>query len=280
MIKRMLAIAATVTVAAGTLAGCSSDTEGGKPKLVIAYQDNGIPSLIEESGVLDDAPYDVDWAILAGPAANLSALYGKTTLLRILGGLEDATSGHATIAARTSVVFQEPRLIQAQRVWKNVVLSTSGGADTKQRALEALTEVGLADKAKAWPKSLSGGEAQRVGLARALFRSPDLLLLDEPFGSLDAFTRRTAQDLVTTLWQDHEIGVLLVTHDIEEAVLLADRIVVLGHGVVQADLPVDLSRPRDVTSNDFNRIKRAVLDSLGTIVGHGASGTANPGENP
>ncbi|MGV9800258.1 ABC transporter ATP-binding protein [Mycobacterium sp. NPDC003449] len=189
---------------------------------------------------------------------------GKTTLLRILAGLEDATSGHLRIAARTSVVFQEPRLIQAQRVWKNVVLSTSRSDDTYRRAVDALTEVGLADKAKAWPKSLSGGEAQRVGLARALFRSPELLLLDEPFGALDAFTRRTAQDLVTTLWQDHQVGVLLVTHDIEEAILLADRIVVLGHGTVQADIPVHLGRPRDVTSTQFNDIKRAVLDSLAT----------------
>ncbi|AKS33399.1 ABC transporter ATP-binding protein [Mycolicibacterium goodii] len=187
---------------------------------------------------------------------------GKTTLLRILAGLEDATSGHLRITSRSSVVFQEPRLIQAQRVWKNVVLSTSGSDAVYRRALAALTEVGLADKAKAWPKSLSGGEAQRVGLARALFRSPELLLLDEPFGALDAFTRRTAQDLVTTLWQEHQVGVLLVTHDIEEAVLLADRIVVLGHGTIQADIPVHLDRPRDVTSAEFNDIKRAVLNSL------------------
>lgn len=187
---------------------------------------------------------------------------GKTTLLRILAGLEDATSGHLRITPRSSVVFQEPRLIQAQRVWKNVVLSTSRSDAVYRRALEALTEVGLAEKAKAWPKSLSGGEAQRVGLARALFRSPELLLLDEPFGALDAFTRRTAQDLVTTLWQEHQVGVLLVTHDIEEAVLLADRIVVLGHGAIQADIPVDLKRPRDVTSAAFNDIKRAVLNSL------------------
>lgn len=187
---------------------------------------------------------------------------GKTTLLRILAGLEEATSGHVNIAARTSVVFQEPRLIQAQRVWRNVVLSTSRRGEAHERAIAALTEVGLADKARAWPKSLSGGEAQRVGLARALFRSPDLLLLDEPFGALDAFTRRTAQDLVTTLWQDHRVGVLLVTHDIEEAALLADRIVVLGKGLIQADLPVDLPRPRDVTSAAFNAIKRRVLDSL------------------
>lgn len=191
---------------------------------------------------------------------------GKTTLLRILAGLEDATTGHVSITARTSVVFQEPRLIQAQRVWKNVALSTSRRGDSFRRALDALDEVGLADKARAWPKNLSGGEAQRVGLARALVRSPELLLLDEPFGALDAFTRRTAQDLVTTLWQEHQVGVLLVTHDIEEAVLLADRIVVLGKGLTQADLTVDLPRPRDVTSPAFNAIKRQVLDSLGTNV--------------
>jgi sulfonate transport system ATP-binding protein len=202
-----------------------------------------------------------EFVALLGPSGT-----GKTTLLRILAGLEDATSGHVSIAARTSVVFQEPRLIQAQRVWKNVVLSTSRHADNRRRAVAALTEVGLSGKADTWPKNLSGGEAQRVGLARALFRSPDLLLLDEPFGALDAFTRRSAQDLVTRLWQDHRVGVLMVTHDIEEAVLLADRIVVLGRGVVQADLSVALSRPRDVTSPDFNSIKRAVLDSLGTLV--------------
>ncbi|GFG53215.1 sulfonate ABC transporter ATP-binding protein [Mycolicibacterium agri] len=190
---------------------------------------------------------------------------GKTTLLRILAGLEDATSGHAKIAARTSVVFQEPRLIQAQRVWRNVALTTSRRGDVYQRAVGGLTEVGLADKAHAWPKNLSGGEAQRVGLARALFRSPDLLLLDEPFGALDAFTRRNAQDLVTALWQEHQVGILLVTHDIEEAVLLADRIVVLGNGFVQANLPVDLTRPRDVTSPAFNAIKRRVLDSLESL---------------
>lgn len=187
---------------------------------------------------------------------------GKTTLLRILGGLEDATEGRLRIAARASVVFQEPRLIQAQRVWKNVVLSTSRRNDNYARAIQALTEVGLSDKADAWPKNLSGGEAQRVGLARALYRSPDLLLLDEPFGALDAFTRRTAQELVTTLWQEHRVGVLLVTHDIEEAVLLADRVVVLGNGHIQTDITVDLPRPRDVTSTGFNAIKRAVLDSL------------------
>ncbi|CKI18499.1 ABC transporter ATP-binding protein [Mycolicibacterium smegmatis] len=221
---------------------------------------NGLSKQFGNQVILDDFALTVrkgEFVALLGRSGT-----GKTTLLRILAGLEDATSGHLRITPRSSVVFQEPRLIQAQRVWKNVVLSTSRSDEVYRRALDALTEVGLADKAKAWPKSLSGGEAQRVGLARALFRSPELLLLDEPFGALDAFTRRTAQDLVTTLWQEHQVGVLLVTHDIEEAVLLADRIVVLGHGTIQADIPVHLDRPRDVTSAEFNDIKRAVLNSL------------------
>lgn len=221
---------------------------------------NGLSKQFGNQVILDDFALTVrkgEFVALLGRSGT-----GKTTLLRILAGLEDATSGHLRITPRSSVVFQEPRLIQAQRVWKNVVLSTSRSDEVYRRALDALTEVGLADKAKAWPKSLSGGEAQRVGLARALFRSPELLLLDEPFGALDAFTRRTAQDLVTTLWLEHQVGVLLVTHDIEEAVLLADRIVVLGHGTIQADIPVHLDRPRDVTSAEFNDIKRAVLNSL------------------
>jgi sulfonate transport system ATP-binding protein len=201
-----------------------------------------------------------EFVALLGPSGT-----GKTTLLRILGRLEDASAGSATIAERTSVVFQEPRLIAAQRVWRNVVLADRGGAATKAAALAALDEVGLRAKAGAWPKTLSGGEAQRVGLARALYRSPDLLLLDEPFGALDAFTRRKAQDLVLRLWADHQPGVLLVTHDVEESLLLADRVVVLGHGRIQADIPVRIDRPRDNTAADFNQIKRDVLTALSQV---------------
>lgn len=204
-----------------------------------------------------------EFVALLGPSGT-----GKTTLLRILGHLEDATSGEATIAQRTSVVFQEPRLIQAQRVWRNVVLADGRNAASRKRAFAALDEVGLLPKATAWPKVLSGGEAQRVGLARALYRSPDLLLLDEPFGALDAFTRRKAQDLVLTLWQDHQPGVLLVTHDVEESLLLADRVIVLGGGHIQADIRMDVPRPRDTTSVAFNEIKREVLAHLGHVSPH------------
>ena len=189
---------------------------------------------------------------------------GKTTLLRIIAGLEDGTSGAVRVAERASVVFQDPRLIAAQRVWRNVVLASGRGKDAYRAARASLAEVGLEDKARQWPKTLSGGEAQRVGLARALHREPDLLLLDEPFGALDAFTRAQAQDLVVRLWRSHRPGVLLVTHDIEEALLLADRVLVLGDGEVRGDLTVGLDRPRDTTSEAFNALKRQVIDLLGT----------------
>jgi sulfonate transport system ATP-binding protein len=209
---------------------------------------------------LDFTLHKGEFVALVGPSGT-----GKTTLLRIVGGLERATGGRAAIAEKTSVVFQDPRLILAQKVWRNVVLQDYKSPDSYARALAALTEVGLASKADAWPSSLSGGEAQRVGLARALYRAPDLLLLDEPFSALDAFTRRKAQDLVIELWHEHQPGVLLVTHDIEEAILLADRVLVLGAGYVKADIKVALPRKRDPTSSDFNQIKRTVLQHLSSV---------------
>jgi sulfonate transport system ATP-binding protein len=227
---------------------------------------DGLSKSYGEQIILDGIDLTIakgEFVALLGPSGT-----GKTTLLRILGRLEDATTGRSTIAERTSVVFQEPRLIQAQRVWRNVVLAEKGGAAGRAAALNALDEVGLADKAKAWPKTLSGGEAQRVGLARALYRSPDLLLLDEPFGALDAFTRRKAQDLVLKLWADHQPGVLLVTHDVEESLLLADRVIVLGDGHIQADIHVTVPRPRDTTSPELNALKREVLAHLSNVSPH------------
>ncbi len=133
-----------------------------------------------------------------------------------------------------------------KKVWRNVLLGLPGKPE-RAVAERALAEVGLGDHADAWPKTLSGGEAQRASLARALVREPDLLLLDEPFGALDALTRIKAQRLVGELWQRRGCAVLLVTHDVEEAVLLADRVLVMDDGVIAHEQRIDLDRPRDIT---------------------------------
>lgn len=191
---------------------------------------------------------------------------GKTTLLRILADLDNADDGTIRVPKARSVVFQEPRLIPSRRVWRNVVLGRSRRAATKDVATQALREVDLADHGNAWPRTLSGGEAQRVALARALVREPGLLLLDEPFAALDALTRLKMHELVAALWQRHNPAVLLVTHDVDEAVLLADRAVVLKEGQLILDLPVNLERPRSRGDAGFDRLRRELLVALG--VGH------------
>lgn len=156
---------------------------------------------------------------------------GKTTLLRMLAGLDVADEGDLLVPQARTVVFQEPRLFPSQRVLSNVTVGLRGrDAAVRDTALRALDEVGLAGHADAWPVTLSGGEAQRVALARALVREPELLLLDEPFAALDALTRLKMQDLVSDLVARHRPAVLLVTHDVDEALRLADRIIVLRDG--------------------------------------------------
>lgn len=180
---------------------------------------------------------------------------GKSTLLRALAGLDPEASGQLVVPRNRSVVFQDARLVPWRRVLANIEL----GADSAERARggELLAQVGLADKARAWPKTLSGGEAQRVALARALARSPELLLLDEPFGALDALTRLRMQSLLAHLVRQHRPAVLFVTHDVEEAVRLADRVLVLGDGVISSD--------RAVPSTDGDRaeLRRHLFARLG-----------------
>lgn len=155
---------------------------------------------------------------------------GKTTLLRTLAGLEAITgAASAEIARNRAVVFQDARLLPWKRVWQNVVLGLKV-RDPRKVAYDALVEVQLHHRQDAWPLTLSGGEAQRAALARALVRDPDLLLLDEPFAALDALTRLKMHDLVRELWSKRGPGVLLVTHDIDEAIKLADRILILDQG--------------------------------------------------
>ncbi|MET8179624.1 ABC transporter ATP-binding protein [Streptomyces sp. NPDC005336] len=187
---------------------------------------------------------------------------GKSTLLRVLAGLDREIEGEVLVPRRRAVAFQAPRLMPWKKVWRNVLLGLDGrpGRAVAERALE---EVGLRHRTDAWPKTLSGGEAQRASLARALVREPDLLLLDEPFGALDALTRITAQQLVAELWQRRGCAVLLVTHDVGEALLLADRVLVMDGGVIAHETRVRRDRPRDIADPHLAELRTELLDRLG-----------------
>ena len=168
---------------------------------------------------------------------------GKSTVLRVLAGLSTDHTGERVVAGAPALAFQEPRLFPWRDVRTNVGYGLTrtrlSKAETAARADRALADVGLADRAGAWPLTLSGGQAQRVSLARALVAEPELLLLDEPFGALDALTRLTMRALLLDLWREHRFGVLLVTHDVDEAVALADRVLVLDEGRVIHTLVID-----------------------------------------
>jgi sulfonate transport system ATP-binding protein len=175
---------------------------------------------------------------------------GKTTLLRLLAGLDTVSEGRVEIC-RTRVnglqpqvrmLFQDARLLPWQRVLQNVGISR--GPDWQRRAMAVLDDVGLGDRARDWPAVLSGGQRQRVALARALVTRPGVLLLDEPFGALDALTRREMHELLIGIWRTHRFTTLLITHDVTEAVSLADRVLVLRDGVIALDVAVSLPRPR------------------------------------
>ncbi|MBN6033942.1 ABC transporter ATP-binding protein [Amycolatopsis sp. 195334CR] len=186
---------------------------------------------------------------------------GKSTLLRVLAGLDTAIGGSATVRGTVSVAFQQPRLLPWRRVWRNVVLGLPGHGTDRELALRALREVRLEEHADDWPRTLSGGEAQRLSLTRALVREPDLLLLDEPFGALDALTRLAMHRLVEDLWQRHHPAVLLVTHDVDEALLLADRVLVLDDGRISAEHVLTHPRPRQLA--DHLETRTRVLADLG-----------------
>jgi sulfonate transport system ATP-binding protein len=193
---------------------------------------------------------------------------GKSTVLRILAGLSTDHSGERVVAGAPALAFQEPRLFPWRDVRTNVGYGLTrtrlSKAEAVARADRALADVGLADRADAWPLTLSGGQAQRVSLARALVAEPELLLLDEPFGALDALTRLTMRALLLELWREHRFGVLLVTHDVDEAVALADRVLVLDEGRVVHTLVIDDARrsPSDPSANT-GRYRAELLDKLG-----------------
>jgi sulfonate transport system ATP-binding protein len=187
---------------------------------------------------------------------------GKSTLLRALAGLDRDVSGSLAVAEPVAVAFQEPRLVPWKRVIDNVTLGLRA-PDPARVAAGALAEVELTERASAWPLTLSGGEAQRVSLARALVRSPSLLLLDEPFSALDALTTITMHRLVVRLWAHHGPAVLLVTHDVDEALALADRVLVLAAGRIGYSCRVDVPRPRDRNQSELAVLRTRLLAELG-----------------
>jgi sulfonate transport system ATP-binding protein len=214
---------------------------------------------------------------------------GKSTLLRAIGGLDPASEGTIVLDGeritapheKIGIIFQEPRLLPWLKVAGNVGfgLGERPRSERAERVAAALKRVGLADKAGVWPRELSGGQAQRVAIARALVPRPEVLLLDEPFSALDAFTRTDLQDHLLDLWADAKPTLILVTHDVEEAIVLADRIMVMGArpGRIFDEIGVDLPRPRDRQSAAFDFAKRRVLSALDRSLDRAA---ASAGDEP
>jgi sulfonate transport system ATP-binding protein len=251
-----------ITAAGGTVVdgvALAADPAAEADDLVV--QVRGLRRVFGTRAVLDGIDLSLragDFIALLGPSGT-----GKTTLLRILAGLDSADAGQVLVPRVRSVVFQEPRLVMAHRVWRNVVLGARRASKARNRAIQSLTEVGLETHSNAWPVTLSGGEAQRVALARALATEPALLLLDEPFAALDALTRIRMHDLVARLYARHQPAVVLVTHDVDEAILLADRVLVLSDGSIGLNVPVEIDKPRQRDDPRFLELRGRLLSQLG-----------------
>jgi sulfonate transport system ATP-binding protein len=195
---------------------------------------------------------------------------GKSTLLRLIAGLERIDDGTISFgegagAADIRVMFQEPRLLPWARVLANVEVGLGRkhkSADAHAQAQQALAEVGLVDKRAQWPAVLSGGQKQRVAFARALVGNPRLLAFDEPLGALDALTRISMQRLLERVWRDQGFTAILVTHDVSEAVALADRVLVIEEGRIAHDIDVNIHRPRQRGSADLARLEGSILREL------------------
>jgi len=192
---------------------------------------------------------------------------GKSTLLRLLAGLEEVSSGEILldgiavngIREDTRMLFQDARLLPWKRCVENVQLGMK--SRSYEQALASLEQVGLHERANEWPSVLSGGQRQRVSLARALVSSPRLLLLDEPLGALDALTRIDMQNLIENLWLEQKFTTVLVTHDVDEAVALADRVILIENGLIAFDIQITLARPRE-RNNDFIYFEKLILDRI------------------
>lgn len=194
---------------------------------------------------------------------------GKSTLLRMIAGLETVSSGGLTVNGqelngrnqRAKIMFQDGRLLPWKNVYDNIGLGLKHNSQ-KEKIPLLLEQVGLSDRAQAWPSELSGGQQQRVALARALIHEPEILLLDEPLGALDAFTRIEMHQLIESLWREKNLTAILVTHDVEEAVALANRIILIEEGEIVMDLPVGLPYPRRKDHPHFAKLTSQILDRI------------------
>ena len=225
----------------------------------------GFSRVFGTARVLDDLDLSIapgEFVALLGRSGS-----GKTTLLRTLAGLDAPDGQDVRLPGGRATVFQDARLMPWKRVWQNVAMGLHR-ADARAAAEAALEEVGLTHRRDAWPLTLSGGEAQRAALARALVRRPELLLLDEPFAALDALTRMRMHALVLSLWQQHRPAVLLVTHDVEEAMALADRILVLDRGRIAAEERI--AAPRGRRGSVVRALRITLLGHLGLKAESGA----------
>lgn len=243
-----------VPAAPAVLGGAGAVTLGPAARL------RGVSREFGDRRVLDNLELDIapgEFVAMIGRSGS-----GKSTLLRALAGLDREVSGEVSVTGAVAVAFQEPRLLPWRRVQANVSLGLRiGDPDSVARA--ALAEVGLTERARAWPLTLSGGEAQRAALARALVREPSLLLLDEPFSALDALTRIAMHELVLRLWEHHRPAVLLVTHDVDEALTLADRVLVLASGRITHSARITAARPRDPNNPEHTAMRTRLLTELG-----------------
>jgi sulfonate transport system ATP-binding protein len=238
----------------------ASRADGERFETQVLLRLRGVTRRFGDRRVLDG----IDLEIRAGEFVSVLGRSGtgKSTLLRALDGFDREVTGFIEVPERRAVVYQDARLLPWARVIDNVVLGLPG-KHARAQGRRALEEVHLASHARAWPGTLSGGEAQRVALARALIREPDLLLLDEPFGALDALTRITMHGLLLSLCDRHHPAVVLVTHDVNEAIALSDRIVVLDGGKVIYDDEVRLDQPRQLHQEGFAALRLELHQKLG-----------------
>ncbi|VFR40299.1 Alkanesulfonates ABC transporter ATP-binding protein / Sulfonate ABC transporter, ATP-binding subunit SsuB [plant metagenome] len=235
-------------------------THAGTQRADRAVQVRGLVRRYGERAVIQHLDLDIDrgeFVALLGESG-----CGKTTLLRALAGLDPVAGGRIAGPRQPAVVFQEHRLLPWDSLWRNVSLGLAD-AEGRSRAQAALAEVGLGERLEDWPRNLSGGQAQRVALARALVREPQLLLLDEPFAALDALTRIKMHGLIRQLVARHQPGVLLVTHDVDEAIALASRALIMRDGMIAASYTISPQANLRRSHPDAVALRDALLAELG-----------------